>query len=327
MGHNEDTVNKDFDIEFSEELDEEDADLDKEIEDSEEDVEIIDASELSKIPDIERVFLNELYKYPLLSSEEQERLCWLKDIDKNAADKLFKHNLRLVVSVAKFYRGRGLDMMELIQEGCIGLIKGIEGFDPSKGFKLTTYAMWWIKRYIKKAIQNTGSTIRLPINMAEKRIDVNKLRDKLKEELGREASVEELCEITGFTQECIKNILSYSDNNSIVSLDSVLPGNDKHDSTFADMIPDEDFSIDRELEHNELHNILNSMIDNLDERSKQVIELRVGFNGNRVHTLEEVGSMLGITRERVRQIEKKALKKLLIMSKRTKVLRGYEKIS
>lgn len=310
------------------EFDEDDIEILNEIDTSEDDdIEIVDTSELSKMPDIEQMFLNELYKYPLLSSEEQERLCWEKEYDKEAADKLFKHNLRLVVSVAKFYRGCGLDMMELIQEGCIGLLKGIQGFDSSKGFKLTTYVMWWIKRYMKKAIQNTSATIRLPINMYDKRFEVKALREKLKTELDREPTIRELCEITGYTEDCIKSLLNYVDNNSLVSLDSVIPGSDRQDSTFADIIPDEDFRIDKELEQKEVHDILNSMLDKLDERSKMVVELRIGFNGHRIHTLEEVGDMLGITRERVRQIEKKALKKLLIQSRRTKALRGYEKIS
>lgn len=293
-----------------------------------EEVEIIDNSELSKMQDIERTFLNELYKYPLLSSEEQERLCWLKDIDKEAAETLFKHNLRLVVSVAKFYynKGHNLDLMELIQEGCMGLLKGIENFDPSKGFKLTTYTIWWVKRYIQRAIQNTGYMIRLPINMIGKRVDVNKIRDKWKEEHGREPSIKELIEITGYTEDCVKNLISYSDNNSIISLDSSVPSDEKNEVTFVDILPDENFRIDEELEQKEVHSILSDMLCELDDKSRKVIELRVGFNGERMHTLDEIGRILGVTRERVRQIEKRALKKLTIKARLNKRLREYEKI-
>lgn len=293
-----------------------------------EEVEIIDNSELSKMQDIERTFLNELYKYQLLSSEEQERLCWLKDIDKEAAETLFKHNLRLVVSVAKFYynKGHNLDLMELIQEGCMGLLKGIENFDPSKGFKLTTYTIWWVKRYIQRAIQNTGYMIRLPINMIGKRVDVNKIRDKWKEEHGREPSIKELIEITGYTEDCVKNLISYSDNNSIISLDSSVPSDEKNEVTFVDILPDENFRIDEELEQKEVHSILSDMLCELDDKSRKVIELRVGFNGERMHTLDEIGRILGVTRERVRQIEKRALKKLTIKARLNKRLREYEKI-
>lgn len=290
-----------------------------------EEIKIIEVSELSKLPNIEQMFLNELYNYPLLSSDEQEKLCWLKDSDPEAEEKLFKHNLRLVVSVAKYYQNRGLDFMELIQEGCIGLLKGIKRFDPSKGFKLTTYAMWWIKRSITKAIQNTGATIRVPINMHRRRFEVKSIRDQYKLSFNREPTVEELCEATGYTENCVNSLLNYVDDNSLISLEAVVPGGDKDKgtSTFGEIIPDCDFSIDKDIEDADVHNILNNMLNNLDDRSKLVLELRVGFNGNRVHTLEEVGDMLGVTRERVRQIEKKALRKMSIQSKRTKALEGY----
>lgn len=293
------------------------------LEDISEEAKNMDISELSKLPDIESMFLNNLYKYPLLDPVEQMELCKIKDSNKEAKDKLFYHNLRMVAYIAKKYVNFGLDYMELIQEGSIGLLVAIDKFDASKGFKLSTYAICWIKNYILRAIQNTGNTIRLPINLSYKMFTVEKLRDKLKHDLEREPTIKELVDITGYSKDSVELALQYNDMN-LISMDKVInEGEDPNNISFGEMIEDNDFSIDEELEKKELHNILQKLLDELDDKYRIVIEMRFGINRDRQYTLEEIGKELYITRERVRQIENKALRKIRIRAKKYKALEGY----
>lgn len=293
------------------------------LEDISEEAKNMDISELSKLPDIESMFLNNLYKYPLLDPVEQMELCKIKDSNKEAKDRLFYHNLRMVAYIAKKYVNFGLDYMELIQEGSIGLLVAIDKFDASKGFKLSTYAICWIKNYILRAIQNTGNAIRLPINLSYKMFTVEKLRDKLKHDLEREPTIKELVDITGYSKDSVELALQYHDIN-LISMDKVInEGEDPNNISFGEMIEDDDFSIDEELEKKELHNILQKLLDELDDKYRIVIEMRFGINRDRQYTLEEIGKELYITRERVRQIENKALRKIRIRAKKYKALEGY----
>lgn len=270
-----------------------------------------------------RLYLREIGKIPLLSPEEEAELAQkvIKG-DKKAKDKLAEANMRLVVSIAKRYSGRGLDFLDLIQEGNTGLLRAVEKFDPSKGFKFSTYATWWIRQAITRAIADQARTIRIPVHMVETINKVLRATRKLTQELNREPTVEEIAKEMDMEPEKIEYVMKIKQD--IASLDqSVGRDGDDEDSVLGDFVEDEERISPEDSAANQiLKEQLASIISTLSEREQKIIKLRFGIGGGRPHTLEEVGAEFSVTRERIRQIEAKALSKLR-KHKDTKKLHEY----
>ena len=270
-----------------------------------------------------RLYLREIGKIPLLTPEEEADLAQrvLKG-DKKAKDKLAEANMRLVVSIAKRYSGRGLDFLDLIQEGNTGLLRAVEKFDPSKGFKFSTYATWWIRQAITRAIADQARTIRIPVHMVETINKVLRATRKLTQELNREPTVEEIAKEMDMEPEKVEYVMKIKQD--IASLDqSVGRDGDDEDSVLGDFVEDEERISPEDSAANQiLKEQLASIISTLSEREQKIIKLRFGIGGGRPHTLEEVGAEFSVTRERIRQIEAKALSKLR-KHKDTKKLHEY----
>ena len=255
-----------------------------------------------------RLYLCEIGKIPLLSAKEEVDLARrIKKGDQSAKSKLAESNLRLVVSIAKKYIGRGLSFLDLIQEGNIGLFRAVEKFDPDRGFKFSTYATWWIRQAITRAIADQARTIRIPVHMVE---TINKLthaQRRLVQELGREPVVEELAAEMGMDVKKVKHILKISQD--IVSLEA--PVGTEEDSKLGDFIEDDDAILPQEATNRVLiKENIHEMLQYLSPRERKIIEMRFGLKDGVGHTLEEVGQEFNVTRERIRQIEAKVLQKL-----------------
>jgi RNA polymerase primary sigma factor len=256
-----------------------------------------------------RLYLREIGKIPLLSADEE--LALAKRVvagDKDAKDKMAEANMRLVVSIAKRYVGRGLDLLDLIQEGNTGLLRAVEKFDPEKGFKFSTYATWWIRQAITRAIADQARTIRIPVHMVE---TINKLlrtQRRLTQELNREPSNEEIAAAMEIEVDKVEHIMKIKQD--ISSLDASIR-DDEEESVLADFIEDEDTISPEESATNQLlKEQVKDMLSALTEREQKIIKLRFGLEDGKQHTLEEVGQEFSVTRERIRQIEAKALAKL-----------------
>jgi len=255
-----------------------------------------------------RLYLREIGRVPLLTSEEEVELAKrIMKGDKAAKDKMVEANLRLVVSIAKKYIGRGLDLLDLIQEGSAGLLRAVEKFDYTKGFKFSTYATWWIRQAITRAIADQARTIRIPVHMVE---TINKLirtQRRLVQELGREPLPEEIAAEMEMDVEKVNHIIKIKQD--IVSLEA--PVGEEADSTLGDFIEDEDsVSPEDAATYQLLKEQVNSVLALLTPREQKILRMRFGLEDGRSHTLEEVGQEFGVTRERIRQIEAKALAKL-----------------
>ena len=256
-----------------------------------------------------RLYLREIGKIPLLSSEEELALAnRVVAGDKDAKDKMAEANMRLVVSIAKRYVGRGLDLLDLIQEGNTGLLRAVEKFDPDKGFKFSTYATWWIRQAITRAIADQARTIRIPVHMVE---TINKLlrtQRRLTQELNREPSNEEIAKEMEIEVDKVEHIMKIKQD--ISSLDASIR-DDEEDSVLADFIEDEDTVSPEESATGQLlKEQVKDMLSALTEREQKILKLRFGLEDGKSHTLEEVGQEFSVTRERIRQIEAKALAKL-----------------
>jgi len=256
-----------------------------------------------------RLYLREIGKIPLLSAEEELNLA--KRVvkgDKGAKDKMAEANMRLVVSIAKRYVGRGLDLLDLIQEGNTGLLRAVEKFDPDKGFKFSTYATWWIRQAITRAIADQARTIRIPVHMVE---TINKLlrtQRRLTQELNREPTNEEIAKAMEIDVDKVEHIMKIKQD--ISSLDASIR-DDEEDSVLADFIEDEDTVSPEESATGQLlKEQVKDMLSALTEREQKILKLRFGLEDGKSHTLEEVGQEFSVTRERIRQIEAKALAKL-----------------
>ena len=272
-----------------------------------------------------RLYLREIGKIPLLSPEEEQELAQrIVKGDKKAKDKMVESNMRLVVSIAKRYGGRGLDFLDLIQEGNTGLLRAVEKFDPEKGFKFSTYATWWIRQAITRAIADQARTIRIPVHMVETINKVLRTTRKLTTELNREPTNEEIAKELDMEPEKVDYVMRIKQD--IASLDaSVGHEGDDEDSVLGDFVEDEERDSPEDSAANQiLKEQLAEILSTLSEREQKIIRLRFGIGGGRPHTLEEVGNEFAVTRERIRQIEAKALSKLR-KNKDTKKLHEYLK--
>ena len=267
-----------------------------------------------------RMFLKEIGKVPLLTAEEEVELAIrMSQGDEEAKRRMTEANLRLVVSIAKRYVGRGMLFLDLIQEGNLGLIKAVEKFDYTKGYKFSTYATWWIRQAITRAIADQARTIRIPVHMVETINKVIRVSRQLLQELGHDPSAEEIAAEMGMPVEKVREILKIAQEP--VSLET--PIGEEEDSHLGDFIPDEDASEPSEAaSFSLLKEQLMEVLDTLTPREKKVLELRFGIVDGRTRTLEEVGKEFNVTRERIRQIEAKALRKLRHPS-RSKKLRDF----
>ncbi len=275
------------------------------------------ASEGVSIDDPVKVYLKEIGSFPLLSLDEEIELAEriLKG-DEKAKKRLAEANLRLVVSIAKRYVGRGMLFLDLIQEGNLGLIKAVEKFDHTKGFKFSTYATWWIRQAITRAIADQARTIRIPVHMVETINKVKKVQSQLLHKNGQEPSVEDLAAELDMPQDKVREILKVAQEP--ISLES--PIGEEEDSHLGDFIPDYDAPVPEEAAtHTLLKEQLNEVLATLTPREAKVLSLRFGIEDGRPRTLEEVGKEFNVTRERIRQIEAKALRKLRHPSRNKKL--------
>jgi RNA polymerase primary sigma factor len=261
-----------------------------------------------KINDPVRMYLKEIGRVPLLSADEEIQLATrIEQGDEEAKRRLAEANLRLVVSIAKRYVGRGMLFLDLIQEGNMGLIKAVEKFDYNKGFKFSTYATWWIRQAITRAIADQARTIRIPVHMVETINKLIRVSRQLLQELGREPSPEEIAEKMELTPDKVREILKIAQEP--VSLET--PIGEEDDSHLGDFIEDQDALAPSDAAAYELlKEQLEDVLDTLTDREENVLRLRFGLDDGRTRTLEEVGKVFGVTRERIRQIEAKALRKL-----------------
>ncbi len=301
------------------------ADLEGEEELSDEDLAITAENVDAFADDSVRLYLREIGKIPLLTPEEEAELAQrIVKGDKKAKDKMVESNMRLVVSIAKRYGGRGLDFLDLIQEGNTGLLRAVEKFDPEKGFKFSTYATWWVRQAITRAIADQARTIRIPVHMVETINKVLRTTRKLTAELNREPTNEEIAKELDMEPEKIDYVMRIKQD--IASLDaSVGREGDDEDSVLGDFVEDEERDSPEDSAANQiLKEQLSEIIATLTDREQKIIRLRFGIGGGRPHTLEEVGNEFDVTRERIRQIEAKALSKLR-KNKETKKLHEYLK--
>ena len=277
----------------------------------EDEVEIIDDVDVLEgvsTEDPVRMYLKEIGNVPLLSTEEEIELAKrVEEGDEAAKKKLTEANLRLVVSIAKKYVGRGMPFLDLIQEGNIGLMKAVDKFDYSKGYKFSTYATWWIRQAITRGIADTGRTIRVPVHMVETINKTLRMTRTLLQELGREPTPEEVADRLNVPVSRVREVLKIS--RDPVSLDT--PIGEEDDSHLGDFIEDDSaLSPADSAAFSMLREELNTALESLTDRERQVVELRFGLRDGRARTLEEVGREFNVTRERIRQIEAKALRKL-----------------
>ena len=304
--------------------DEEEPTLDEDVIAEGEDVEKIDFTDTGDISsttqDPVKMYLKDIGKVPLLSAEEEIELAKRMEAgDEMAKKKLAESNLRLVVSIAKRYVGRGMLFLDLIQEGNLGLLKAVEKFDYRKGYKFSTYATWWIRQAITRAIADQARTIRIPVHMVETINKVTRVSRDLLQKLGREPLPEEVGEVMGLPKERVQEIMKIAQEP--VSLET--PIGEEEDSHLGDFIQDESIPTPVEATNQTLlHEQLDEVVSTLTEREQRVIKLRFGWDDGRPRTLEEVGKEFNVTRERIRQIEAKALRKLRHPS-RSRKLKDY----
>mgnify|MGYP002570797902 CR=1 FL=1 len=303
-----------------------DEDMEPELfEDGEEEPIDVDNLDLSipdgvSLDDPVRMYLKEIGKVPLLSPEEEIELAKRMELgDENARKRLAEANLRLVVSIAKRYVGRGMQFLDLIQEGNLGLIKAVEKYDYSKGFKFSTYATWWIRQAITRAIADQARTIRIPVHMVETINRLVRTQRQLVQKLGREATPEELAKELDMPVDRVREIMKISQDP--VSLET--PIGEEEDSHLGDFIPDDDAPVPAEAASQTLlKEQLADVLKTLTPREEKVLRLRFGIEDGHTRTLEEVGKEFNVTRERIRQIEAKALRKLRHPS-RSKKLKDF----
>ena len=296
------------------------AELESEIEQMMTTEEIEKMQEGLAIDDPVRMYLKEIGKVQLLEPEKEHELAEkMMNGDEKAKNEIVEANLRLVVSIAKKHVGKGMAFLDLIQEGNLGLMKAVDKFDYAKGFKFSTYATWWIRQAITRAIADQARTVRIPVHMVETIHKVSRVSRNLLQEFGREPTPEEIAAVIGMTPEKVRDTMKYA--LEPVSLET--PIGEEEDSHLGDFIPDEDSPAPSDAaSYTLLKEQLNEVLHTLTPREEQVLKLRFGLIDGKTRTLEEVGKEFDITRERIRQIEAKALRKLRHPS-RSKRLRDY----
>ena len=291
-------------------LDDDDLDVDDSFLKDAEDIELdaVDLLEGIGTEDPVRMYLKEIGTVPLLSADEELVLAKRKaEGDESAKERLIEANLRLVVSIAKRYTGRGMSFLDLVQEGNLGLIKGLEKFDYTKGYKLSTYATWWIRQSVTRALADQARTIRVPVHMVETINKMSKMQRKLTLELGYEPSVTELAEALEMSEDKVMEIMQIA--REPASLET--PIGEEDDSNLGDFVADNNvLTPEGNVESVMLREHIDALLGDLKERERQVIVLRFGLEDGHPRTLEEVGKEFNVTRERIRQIEAKALRKL-----------------
>ena len=291
-------------------LDDDDVDMDDSFMKDSEDIELdaVDLLEGIGTEDPVRMYLKEIGTVPLLTTEEELTLAKRKaEGDEYAKERLIEANLRLVVSIAKRYTGRGMSFLDLVQEGNLGLIKGVEKFDYTKGYKLSTYATWWIRQSVTRALADQARTIRVPVHMVETINKMSKMQRKLTLELGYEPSVTELADALEMSEDKVMEIMQIA--REPASLET--PIGEEDDSNLGDFVADSNVvTPEGNVENVMLREHIDSLLKDLKERERQVIELRFGLKDGHPRTLEEIGKEFNVTRERIRQIEAKALRKL-----------------
>ena len=285
-----------------------------------EDVDKVLSQEGLAIDDPVRMYLKEIGKVPLLDADRELLLAQkMSEGDQRAKQELVEANLRLVVSIAKRYVGKGMFFLDLIQEGNLGLMKAVEKFDYTKGYKFSTYATWWIRQAITRAIADQARTIRIPVHMVETIHKVSRVSRQLLQERGHEATADEIAEVIGMSPETVREIMKIAQDP--VSLET--PIGEEEDSHLGDFIPDDDSPAPADAaSYALLREQLSEVLHTLTPREEHVLKLRFGLDDGRTRTLEEVGKEFNITRERIRQIEAKALRKLRHPS-RSKRLKDY----
>lgn len=280
----------------------------KDVEEEDIDIDAIDLLDGIGTEDPVRMYLKEIGTVPLLSADEELELAKRKAEGEDfAKDRLIEANLRLVVSIAKRYTGRGMSFLDLVQEGNLGLIKGVEKFDYTKGYKLSTYATWWIRQSVTRALADQARTIRVPVHMVETINKMSKMQRKLTLELGYEPSVAELAQALEMTEDKVMEIMQIA--REPASLET--PIGEEDDSNLGDFVADSNvLTPEGNVESVMLREHIDALLGDLKERERQVIVLRFGLEDGHPRTLEEVGKEFNVTRERIRQIEAKALRKL-----------------
>lgn len=287
--------------------------------DIEKELEVLASLEEGSVTDPVRQYLRDIGKVPLLNAEQEIELAKRSDKGEvRAKHQLISANLRLVVSIAKKYVGRGMSLLDLIEEGNIGLMRAVEKYDWKRGFKFSTYATWWIRQAITRAIADQARTIRIPVHMVETINRFNRTQRKLMQELGREPSPEEVAEVLGIDPAKAREIVKVSQEPTSLAT----PVGDEDDSQLGDFIEAPGLKPDEQATRELLKDQLDEVLDSLSPREKRVLQLRFGLEDGKQRTLEEVGKEFGVTRERIRQIEAKAIRKLKHPT-RAKKLRDY----
>ena len=272
--------------------------------------EIANAAYMDADNEVLSIYLEQINKIPMLSYEEEYELALkAKNGDKKAFDRIINANLRFVVSVAKKYKGQGMALSDLINEGNIGLITALEKFEPEKGYHFISYAVWWIRQSIMKALSEKARAVRLPLNRANELMQIQKAQDEiLHESAGDPNDLHLISEKTGLDETLVKDLLSISQD--MVNLDSAIKSDDDSSSTFSEFIEDPSSGPEAEVVSESLKAEVHSLLMTLNEKERMILTMRYGLDGSKPMSLKEIGMKFGLTKERIRQIEKRSLEKL-----------------
>ena len=266
------------------------------------------------------IYLKEINKVPLLTyKEEYDLAVKAKQGDKEAREKILNSNLRFVVSVAKKFRGQGLPLLDLINEGNVGLITALDKFEPEKGYHFISYAVWWIRQSIMKALSDKGRAVRLPLNRSNELVQIQKAQKSLMDDMSTsDPSVEDISKATGLDESVVKDLLTISSD--MVSLDSPVRKKDSDsDSTYGDFVEDSEKGPEDQVMNESMKENVRSLLSVWNDKERRIIELRYGFDGSKPLSLKDIGTQYNLTKERIRQIEKRALEKLKVAAEQKEI--------